>query len=157
MRTTELVTWLRLAHVFAKMQRASMDHLRGRGMSLGQFDVLAQVGAHEGCTQQELADALLVTKGNITQLLDKMESAGLLRRRQEGRVNRLCLTEAGRALHDLVVPEQEARIAEQFVALSATERAELHHLLRKLDRALEAHGAPGAAAGGCDPLPACAS
>ncbi|HEV2236122.1 MAG TPA: MarR family winged helix-turn-helix transcriptional regulator, partial [Ktedonobacterales bacterium] len=83
------------------------------------------------------------------------EAAGLLRRQQAGRVNHLCLTEAGRALHDLAVPEQEARIAEQFVALSPAERAELHHLLRKLDRALEAHGAPGAVA--CDPPPACAS
>ncbi|HEV2238197.1 MAG TPA: MarR family transcriptional regulator, partial [Ktedonobacterales bacterium] len=84
MRTTELVTWLRLAHVFAKIQRAGMAHLRGRGLSPGQFDVLAQVGAHEGCSQQELADVLLVTKGNITQLLDKMEAAGLLRRQQAG-------------------------------------------------------------------------
>jgi DNA-binding MarR family transcriptional regulator len=152
-RTTELVTWLRLAHVFAKMQRTGTDHLRARGLSLAQFDVLAQVGAHERCTQQELADALLVTKGNITQLLDKMESAGLLRREQEGRVNHLCLTEKGRRLHDVVVPEHEAYIAEQFVALSAAERADLHRLLRKLDRALD--GAPGAAA--CDPPPACAS
>jgi DNA-binding MarR family transcriptional regulator len=153
-RNVELVAWLRLANVFTKLERASMDHLRARGLSLAHFDVLAQVGTHEGCTQQELADALLVTKGNITQLLDKMESAGLLRRRQEGRVNRLCLTDAGRQLRDLVVPEQEACITAQFVALSPQERAQLHVLLRKLDRALAAHGAPERA-GPCAPPESC--
>jgi DNA-binding MarR family transcriptional regulator len=153
-RNIELVAWLRLAHVFAKMERASIDHLRGRGLSLAQFDVLAQVGAHDGSTQQEVADALLVTKGNVTQLLDKMELAGLLRRRQEGRVNRLCLTEAGRKLYDRVVPEQEARIAEQFEALSPSEREQLHRLLRKLDRGLETHGASGGAQG-CEPPQSC--
>jgi DNA-binding MarR family transcriptional regulator len=154
-RNVELVAWMRLANVFTKLERASIDHLRARGLSLAQFDVLAQVGTHEGCTQQELADALLVTKGNITQLLDKMESAGLLRRRQEGRVNRLCLTDAGRQLRDLVVPEQEACITAQFVALSPQERAQLHILLRKLDRALAAPGAPERT-GACDPPQACA-
>jgi DNA-binding MarR family transcriptional regulator len=153
-RNVELVAWMRLANVFTKLERASIDHLRARGLSLAQFDVLAQVGTHEGCTQQELADALLVTKGNITQLLDKMESAGLLRRRQEGRVNRLCLTDAGHLLRNLVVPEQEACITAQFVALSPQERAQLHVLLRKLDRALAAHGAPERA-GPCEPLESC--
>jgi DNA-binding MarR family transcriptional regulator len=153
-RNIEVVAWLRLANVFTKVEHAGMDHLRSRGLSLAQFDVLAQVGSYDGSTQQEVADALLVTKGNITQLLDKMESAGLLRRRQEGRVNRLCLTESGRQLYDLVVPEQEARIAEQFVALSRQECEQLHHLLRKLDRALEAHGAPGAVQP-CEPPQPC--
>ncbi len=154
MRNVERVVWLRLANVFTKLERASIDHLRARGLSLAQFDVLAQVGAHEGSTQQELADALLVTKGNITQLLDKMETSGLLRRRQEGRVNRLCLTEAGRQLRDVALPEQEACITEQFAALSPAERAQLHRLLRKLDRALAAHGAPGRATS-CDPPQVC--
>jgi DNA-binding MarR family transcriptional regulator len=150
-RYSEVVTWLRLAHVYAKVERAAIDHLRGRGLSLAQFDVLAQVGSHEASTQQEVANALLVTKGNITQLLDKMEAAGWLRRQQAGRVNRVCLTEAGRQLHDEVLPEHEAFIAEQFASLSAEELDQLHRLVRKLDHALEARGAPR-----CDPPDPCA-
>ena len=38
--------------------------------------MLAKVGSTEGISQQELADALLVTKGNVCQLLDKMEGSG---------------------------------------------------------------------------------
>src|SRR3712207_8018674 len=59
--------------------------------SNAQFDVLAHVGAAEGITQQQLADSLLVTKGNIAQLLDRMQKRGLIERRPQGRINRLFL------------------------------------------------------------------
>jgi DNA-binding MarR family transcriptional regulator len=131
-----VLAWLRLARVYQKIDRASFAAMRGRGLSLGQFDVLAQVGAHPGITQQGLADALLVTKGNVCQLLDRMEAADLLVRRQEGRTNRVSLTDAGRRLHDDLVPAQEALIAEKMAALDRPEQHNLLELLRKLDRAL---------------------
>ena len=131
-----VLAWLRLARVYHKVDRASAIMLRGRGLSVPQFDVLAQVGAHPGVTQQELADALLVTKGNICQLLDRMETAGLLARRQEVRANRVVLTDAGRRLRDGAVPAQEALVAEQLASLDPAERRQLLAVLRKLDRAL---------------------
>jgi DNA-binding MarR family transcriptional regulator len=111
--------------------------MRCFGLSIAQFDVLAQLGAHEGMTQQELADALLVTKGNVCQLLDRMEQAGLIKRRQDGRANRLFLTEKGRTMFGQVVPAQEKLIVELFSALTSGEQVRLLELLRKLDRALE--------------------
>ncbi len=130
-------TWMRLARVFQKVDRASAEHLRAWGLSVAQFDLLAQVGSSEGITQQELADKLLVTKGNICQLLDRLEQRGLIRRRQEGRVNHLFLTDAGQRLYDEAVPVQEGLIAEQFAALAPEEQNQLLALLRKLDHALE--------------------
>jgi DNA-binding MarR family transcriptional regulator len=130
-----LLAWLRLARVYHKVDRASVAAMRQRGLTLAQFDVLAQVGAHPGATQQELADALLVTKGNVCQLLDRLEAAGLLVRRQEGRANRVSLTAEGRRLHDAAVPAQETLVAERFAALSPNEQRQLLGLLRKLDRA----------------------
>jgi DNA-binding MarR family transcriptional regulator len=132
-----LLAWLRLARVFQKVERGSGEHLRGWDLSVAQFDVLAHVGAAEGIVQQELADSLLVTKGNVCQLLDKMEDRGLISRHQEGRVNRLFLTDEGRRLFDEVVPAQEAMIADRFSVLSEKEQARLHELLQKLDRALD--------------------
>ncbi len=129
--------WLRLARVFAKIDRASVEQLRAFGLSVAQFDVLAHVGAAEGVTQHELADHLLVTKGNVTQLVDRMEHCGLLARHQEGRANRLFLTETGRRIFAAAVPAHEAQIARQFAALTPAELAELHRLLRTLDRSLE--------------------
>lgn len=122
--------------VYQKVDRASAEHLRGWGLSVAQFDVLARVGSRAGIKQQEVADSLLVTKGNVCQLLDRMEDRGLILRRREGRANHLFLTEAGRRLYDEAVPAQEAVVSERFSALSGEEQAQLHGLLRKLDTSL---------------------
>src|SRR3954469_25896825 len=107
LRQPAVLAWLRLARVFQKIDTRSERFFRSQELNTAQFDVLAQVGAARGMTQQELADALLVTKGNISQLLSKLEQAGLITRRQEGRTNCLSLTEQGQALFDRVVPRQE--------------------------------------------------
>src|ERR1700716_4502453 len=113
-RTPGLLAWLRLVRVFQKVDRASSDSLRCRHLSPAKRDVLAKVGSAEGISQQELADALLVTKGNVCQLRDKMEGSGLLERRPDGRVNRLFLTDQGRQVHDEVVPQHDAMLAGHF-------------------------------------------
>jgi DNA-binding MarR family transcriptional regulator len=135
-RRPSVVAWLRLARVFQKIDRVSAERFRCRGLSVAQFDVLAQVGAAEGITQQQLADSLLVTKGNVCQLIDRMEQAGLLERRHEGRANRLFLTERGVEVYYGEVPAQEELIATLFSPLSPEEQNQLLDLLRKLDRGL---------------------
>jgi DNA-binding MarR family transcriptional regulator len=122
--------------VYQKVDRATAEHLRRWGLSVAQFDVLARVGASEGVTQQQLADSLLVTKGNVCQILDRMEGRGWISRRPEGRTKRLFLTSGGRRLFEEVVPSQEAMISERFSVLSKGEQEQLHALLRKLDRSL---------------------
>jgi len=138
LRRPALLGWLRLMRVHQKVNRASGEQLKGWDLSLAQFDVLAHVGATEGISQQELADSLLVTKGNVCQLLDRMEGRGLILRRQEGRAKRLFLTEEGRKLFEEAVPAQQAMIAERFSVLSEEEQSQLYELLRKFDRALDA-------------------
>jgi DNA-binding MarR family transcriptional regulator len=136
MQRYAVAAWLRMTRVFHKIEHRLTQHLRPYDLSLAHFDVLAQLQGNEGITQQELADRLLVTKGNVCQILDRMMERGLLVRRQEGRINRVFLTERGRQLAGVLVPEQEALMAEQFAALSPAER---HHLLRALhvlDRSL---------------------
>jgi len=137
MESRAVVAWLRLARVYQKVGRAATAQLRLYGLSLAQFDVLAQVGAAEGLTQRELAERLLVTKGNVSQLVDKLERAGLVVRAPEGRVCRLHLTPAGRAFFARVVPAHEEFIDREFSALSREEQAKLARLLRALDRSLD--------------------
>ena len=131
-----MLGWLRLMRVYQKVDRASSEHLKEWGLSAAQFDVLAHVGASEGMTQQELANSLLVTKGNVCQLVGKLEDRGMISRLQQGRANRLFLTDEGRRLFEEVVPAHEAAIAERFSILSEGEQVRLHELLRKFDRAL---------------------
>ncbi len=140
-RDAGVVAWLRLARVYSAIDRRTAQFLRQFDLTTAQFDVIAQVGAREGLTQQELADALLVTKGNVTQLLDRMEERGLIERRAaSGRRNALYLTKAGWALNRRAVPAQEAMIASLFEPLDVEDRIRLGALLRRIDRAL---GEPG--------------
>jgi DNA-binding MarR family transcriptional regulator len=142
LRQPAVLAWLRLARSYQQIDGESARHfaaveLAGSGrLSTGQFDVLAQVGAREGLSQQELADALLVTKGNVSQLLARLERTGLVERRIDGRRNCLWLTQQGRVLYEQLVPAQEALIASLFGMLSVDEQLQLLGLLRKLDRGL---------------------
>ena len=136
-RTPGLLAWMRLARVFQKANRATSESLRYRQLSAAQVDVLAKVGSSEGISQQELANALLVTKGNVCQLLDKMEGSGLLERRPDGRVNRLFLTDQGRRVHEEVVPRHDAMLAAYFNTLSSQDQRQLTRILRQVDRAME--------------------
>jgi DNA-binding MarR family transcriptional regulator len=128
--------WLRYARVFHRIEHRLVAQLRSHDLSLAQFDVLAHVNASEGLTQQELADRLLVTKGNVCQLLDRMEQSDLLVRRQDGRANRVYLTTGGHRLAQEVLPEHEALIASLLSALAPDEQRQLRALLRTLDHSL---------------------
>ncbi|HEY7019770.1 MAG TPA: MarR family transcriptional regulator [Ktedonobacterales bacterium] len=136
MPQSPVTLWVRFARVFHRMDRRLVAQLRARDLSLAQFDVLAQVSASEGLTQQELADRLLVTKGNVCQLLDRMEDADLLTRRQDGRANRVYLTASGARLVQEVLPEHEALISSLLSALTPDEQRQLRVLLRTLDHNL---------------------
>lgn len=137
LRRASVLGWLRLLRVSQKVERDLAGQLKLGGLNNAQFDVLAHVGAAEGITQQELADSLLVTKGNVAQLLDRMEKRGLIERRSQGRTNRLFLTDEGRRTFAEVVPAHEALIDERLSVLSEEEQKQLFELLRRLDRALE--------------------
>jgi MarR family transcriptional regulator, 2-MHQ and catechol-resistance regulon repressor len=137
LRRASVLGWLRLLRVSQKVERDLAGQLKLGGLNNAQFDVLAHVGAAEGITQQELADSLLVTKGNVAQLLDRMERRGLIERRSQGRTNRLFLTDEGRRTFAEVVPAHEALIDERLSVLSEEEQKQLFELLRRLDRALE--------------------
>jgi DNA-binding MarR family transcriptional regulator len=136
LRHPALRAWLRLARIFHKIDIVSARFLRQYDLSVAQFDVLAQIGAAEGLSQQQLAGSLLVTKGNISQLLKRMEQQGLIKRCQEGRTNCLFLTDTGRTLFAHVVTAQEAMIIDQFRALSPDDQEHLRDLLRRVDQSL---------------------
>ena len=135
LRRPSVLAWLRLLRVSQKVERDLARQLKLWGLNNAQFDVLAHVGAAEGITQQELADSLLVTKGNVAQLLGRMERRGLIERRSQGRTNRLFLTDEGRRTFTEVVPAHEALIDDRLSVLSEEDQKQLFELLRRLDRA----------------------
>lgn len=140
-RDPGLLAWLRLLRVYTQVDRRTAELLKAYDLTVAQFDVIAQVGAHEGTTQQGLADSLMVTKGNVTQLLDRLENRGLIERRQiPGRRGKcLFLTAEGWDLNRRVVPAQEAMVCEAFSCVPVEDRQRLHGILTQLDRALIAN------------------
>jgi DNA-binding MarR family transcriptional regulator len=135
LRNPAVKAWARMLRVSQRVvQPALAERLRGLHLNLAEFEILDKLAAREGLTQQDLADALLVSKGNMTYHLYRMEERGLVDRRPEGRKNRLYLTVEGRRLLEEALPEHGALIDERFSGLSAEERAQLADLLGKLER-----------------------
>ncbi len=131
-----IATWVRMLHVHAKVSRKEADVLRKLGISSSHFDALVQTMQDEGLTQNDLSRRLLVTKGNVCYLVDKLEAEQLLVRRSEGKTNRLFLTAKGRTVIDTVLPLHQEMIATAFAPLSAQEQHALRDLLRKIDKGL---------------------
>jgi DNA-binding MarR family transcriptional regulator len=134
-----VLAWMHLARVHSRIVREEHSLLTGRGLTRAQFDALAHLAANPGLSQQELADRLLVTKGNICGLIDRLESAGLVERRadpEDRRAHLLHLTGAGECAVQATAPALEATITRQMDALSDDEQNTLMSLLAKLDRAL---------------------
>ncbi|MGE7607935.1 MarR family winged helix-turn-helix transcriptional regulator [Peribacillus frigoritolerans] len=129
-----LMLWFRITRIYNQSIRESNQHLKKWNLSAAQFDILVQVGSHERLSQQELANKLFVTKGNITQLLRKMEELGLIKREQEWKTKYLSLTEEGKEFFHEVVPKQEYFQASQFANLNETEKQQLLDLLSKVQK-----------------------
>src|SRR3954449_10321604 len=91
--------WIETVRVSQLGERQVVAVLSRHGLTLPQFDVVATLRFSEGVTQQELAERLLVTKGNVCGVLDRLEGLGWVERRpdpEDRRANRLHLTNAGR-------------------------------------------------------------
>jgi len=131
-------SWVELARTFYLVQRKVTAMLTQLEMTLPQFDVMATLAFSEGVTQQELAHRLLVTKGNIVGVIDRLESCGWVQRRPDAndrRANRLHLTAAGKRKIDNVLPRHDRLVVKSFSALSCADAKALRNLLNALAQA----------------------
>lgn len=124
--------WLEFSRLVDLGQRDLSNALRCHQINAGQLHLLMTVRGNEGLTQQEIAGHLCHTKANVSQLLDKMERSGLVRRTADGRSYRVALTEEGSALVDTVVPELESIMERQFSPLNSIDRSEFFRMLQVL-------------------------
>jgi DNA-binding MarR family transcriptional regulator len=138
-----LRVWFRFARLNRRVTGAVSGELKGIGLSIPQFDLLSTLTEREGLSQQELAERLYVTKGNVSGLLDRMVEAGLVERRPipgDRRSNALFLTEKGRHLAEQGLALQRAYVARTLGALDPGDLADLERVVlawRDLARAEE--------------------
>jgi DNA-binding MarR family transcriptional regulator len=125
-----------MIRTFWTLQSKVEDSLKKHKLTLAQFDLLAMLLGLEGLNQQELADKLAVTKGNMVGLVNRLSRRGFVRRvpsRKGRRANVIRLTAAGRKLVTAVLPDHLRLVSAMLSPLTSSEQEKLRTLLRRLD------------------------
>ena len=122
-----------MVRLVRRISQAGAAELQRHELSPAQFQLLALLHREPGMAQHELAEAFGVTKGNVSQLVKKLELSGLVRRVRVQSTDELALTPAGTALVERLIPDQARFLAEQLSALDSVQLAQLRDLLGKLD------------------------
>lgn len=124
--------WFRFARLHARLEHGVGQRLREIGLTIPQFDVLSTLTENDGMTQQQMAERLYVTKGNISGILDRLTQQGLVTRTAlatDKRSNALSLTAKGRNLVRQGMDVHHAYMMETMGALEPGQRKLLGDLL----------------------------
>lgn len=134
-------TWLRLMKVHNLILARARRSLAGR-CTLPQFDVLAQIErSGDGLTFRELSRRLLVSAGNLTVIVRRLESEGLVRRQvveSDRRSYRIVLTPRGRRFIRALVPRHRRDLDRILGGIPDTVLRGLRRRLGETARLLEA-------------------
>lgn len=119
------------------------------GLSTAAFNVMMILSrcGDRGCPMREVGELLLVSRANVTGLIDCLERRGLVERAasaEDRRVRLVRLTEAGKGLLERILPRHYGEVRAALRDISNGEKADLSRLLTKLRRGLQR---PGRAAG----------
>jgi len=132
---------IRLAHLYTTRM---MPVSRSFGLEAGWLDTLSalrRTGSPYRMSATELARSVLLTSGGMTNRLDRMEAAGLVRRRPDPSDRRgvlVELTEHGREVIDAAIEAHLVLYTELLGrSLSKAEQQTFVQLLRKQAAALE--------------------
>jgi MarR family 2-MHQ and catechol resistance regulon transcriptional repressor len=135
--------WIALARCYATFARAVAVRVAEYGLTTPQFGVLEALHHLGPLPLGELADKLLVTGGNVTYVMDRLEEQGLVTRERSSadrRVVRAHLTEAGASLVAEVFPSHAAAVAELASDLDPAEQDLLRALLKRLGKGIAERG-----------------
>ncbi len=145
-----LSVWLRLMKSYNLVLRSARRSV-GDGLTLPQFDVMAQLSRRpDGMTFVELSRNLLVSAGNLTGIVDRLEREGLVQREaheSDGRSRRIRLTATGRRKIARLMPRHARDMETLFRPVARTDMRRLRVLLGRLAHTLETNSSADPAAG----------
>ena len=136
---TRLKMWIRLLGV----TRAAEGQLRGflrvsHNTTLPRFDVLAALyRRRDGVTMSELSRMLLVSNGNATTVVDRLEKDGLVKRsasETDRRTVFVALTDEGLRQFEILAADHERKVNAVFGGLSGTELDMLTGILKRMGK-----------------------
>lgn len=126
-----------LIYTYDLIRSQFAKRFEAHGLSPAAFNVLMILNHYgrDGCPMCEIGDLLLVSRPNVTGLIDSLARRGLVERvEKEGdrRVKLVRLTRAGEELLDAFLPSHYANIRAMLASISDKEKATLSKLLTKL-------------------------
>lgn len=141
--SSEFRAWWFLARAYHSVAGPIERFFDERGISGAQFGVMRCLNdcGDEGLMLSDLSRRLLVTCGNITGVVDRLEQAGYLRRERsvaDRRVVHARLTESGRSFYGELMPAYLKMVQQSMSALSDEEREALAAITERLYGSLEA-------------------
>ena len=137
--TQALRLWISLARCYATFSRAVACKVAEYDLTAPQFGVLEALFHLGPLSLGDLAEKLLVTGGNVTYVMDRLEAQGLVARERSGndrRVVRAHLTTKGRATIQGVFPGHAGFVKELVKGLEPGEQDKLRTLLKKLGKGI---------------------
>jgi MarR family transcriptional regulator for hemolysin len=141
-----------LIHDVSRMRRTAYDQLmKPLGVTRAQWWVLAHLSRHDGIMQTKLAEALDVGKASLGTLIDRLESAGYVQRREDPvdrRAKRVFMARTGRQLLARMMREENQFNERILGGLSQADRDTMIRTLSRIKRALSEQSAIGAASAG---------
>jgi DNA-binding MarR family transcriptional regulator len=139
---TEMQAWRGLLEVSTRLLNRLDDELAAHGISLAEYEVLAQLSGEpsQAMRMTELADRALVSRSGLTRRVDGLERRGLVRREScpsDRRGSLAVLTDAGRELLEQLAPTHVDGVRRHFLDRLTPEQ------IAALAEALNAVAAPG--------------
>ena len=134
-RISETMLWVRLAITFNLLYQEIKKDLARQNLTVSQLDILVCLDRTKGLPLTEIADRLLVTGGNVTGIIDRLEKAGLVMRQRDHKDKRLVwarLTQKGYAVYRQLMPRYIETMRNVNSYLTPAEGKDLMRLLKKL-------------------------
>lgn len=134
-----LKMWIRLLGVTRAAENGLREYLRLKHeTTLPRFDVMAALyRRREGVTMSELSRMLLVSNGNATAVVDRLEGEGLVLRTPselDRRTVHVALTAEGLKAFETMAEGHEAEVARLFAGITDEELDQLTAILKRMGR-----------------------
>ena len=138
-----LRTWLRLLSCETVIEQHLRTLLRQNfSITLPQFDVLSELErAGDPLTMSQLSKELMVSNGNVTGVIDRLEKTGFAKRvraEHDRRVQYIELTSKGRKEFNKMASRHEKWVADLLSDLTMNEMDQLQNLLLKARQSVSA-------------------
>ena len=131
--------WIRLLGVTRASENGLREYLRVKhDTTLPRFDVMAALyRRREGVTMGELSRMLLVSNGNATAVVDRLEAEALVLRtpsEADRRTVHVALTAEGMTTFETMAEGHEAEVARLFAGLSEDDLDQMTTILKRMGR-----------------------